>query len=210
MTADKDHLSFLDPLRRYVPLAIWIIAISVVFLIPLKIISYSYLPGDDALRHAAKAVSGKPWSEILILSPVYKMDHEFGWNWLLTNIHVLENANAEDLVIFSVVALFVLVNMAGLAWLKRPEAWLATLLASMLLVLFPVRLLLGRPYLITVAALLTVLFLWRTQRGAPPRKPALLLMVALTAISTFFHGAWYLWLLPVASFFLAGEFQWCI
>src|SRR5580692_12014847 len=129
MTDDNDNSnsSPFDALRRYVPLAAWAVVAFVILAIPLKIVGYGYLPGDDALRHAAKAVSGKPWSEILILSPVYKMDHEFGWNWLLTNIHVLENANAEDLVIFSVVALFVLVNMAGLAWLKRPEAWLATL-----------------------------------------------------------------------------------
>lgn len=208
MADDNHHSFFLDPLRRYVPLAVWIIAILVVLMVPLKIISYGYLPGDDALRHAAKAVSGKSWSQILVLSPVYKMDHEFGWNWLLTTVHKLENWDAENLVVFSVVVLFILVNLAGLAWLKRPEAWLAALLASMILKLIPMRFMLGRPYLITLAALMTVLFLWRTYREKPPRMPALLAMVALTAVSTFFHGAWYLWALPIAAFFLAGEFHW--
>ena len=210
MTDDKDHFSFLAPLRRYVPLAVWIIAILVVLMIPLKIISLDYLPGDDALRHAAKAVSGKSWSEILTLDPVYKMDHEFGWNWLLTNIHVWENWDVEKLVLFSVVALFVLVNLAGLIWLKRPEAWLITLLATIILSVIPQRFMLGRPYLITVAALLTVLFLWRMHRATPPRKPAFLTMIAVVTMSVFFHGAWYLWVLPVAAFFLAGEFRWSI
>ena len=50
--------------RRYVPLAVWLVVALVILAIPLKIISYGYLPGDDALRHCAKAVSGKPWTEI--------------------------------------------------------------------------------------------------------------------------------------------------
>ena len=208
MTADTDHSPSFNPVSRYVPLAAWVISILVVLIIPLKIVSIGYLPGDDALRHAAKAVSGKPWSEILVLNPVYKMDHEFGWNWLLSLVHGWENWNAEAMVVFSVVTLFLLVNIAAMVWLKRPEAWLITLLASMILALLPGRLMLGRPYLITVSALLTVLFLWRVQRKAPPQMPALALMVALAALCTFMHGAWYLWVLPVAAFFLAGEFRW--
>lgn len=207
MTSDKDDS--LAPLRRYVPLAVWVVVILVLFLIPLKIIGYGYLPQDDALRHAAKAVSGKPWSEIMVLNPVYRMDHEFGWNGLLACLHSWTNWDAEALVIFSVVSLFFLVNVAALPWLKRPEAWLITLLAAMIASLVPIRYLLGRPYLITVAALIMVLCLWRAHRDAPPKKSALLLMIVLTAISTFFHGAWYLWALPIAAFFLAGEFLWC-
>src|SRR5215469_6060118 len=195
MADENNHFPFLEPLRRYVPLIVWIIVIAVIILIPLKIMDYGYLPGDDALRHAAKAVSGKPWSEILVLSPVYKMDHEFGWNWLLTSIHHLVNWDADNLVFFSVVAMFVLVNLAGLVWLKRPEAWLATMLMAMVFALIPVRFTLGRPYLITLASLITVLYLWRTFREKPPQKPAMILMVAHAAISTFFHGAWYLWVL---------------
>src|SRR5215469_12318673 len=188
MTADTDHSPSFNPVSRYVPLAAWVISILVVLIIPLKIVSIGYLPGDDALRHAAKAVSGKPWSEILVLNPVYKMDHEFGWNWLLSLVHGWENWNAEAMVVFSVVTLFLLVNIAAMVWLKRPEAWLITLLASMILALLPGRLMLGRPYLITVSALLTVLFLWRANCTAPPKKPALALMIALAAVCTFMHG----------------------
>ena len=210
MTADTDSSSYLAPIRRYVPLAIWVIVISVIVLIPMKIIGYGYLPEDDALRHAAKAVSGKPWSEILVLSPVYKIDHEFGWNWLLRRAHLLENWDAEALVVFSVVLLFILVNLAGVAWLRRPEAWLVMVVASMVLVSLPMRLVLGRPYLITVASLVSILYLWRIRRGSPPGKSDFALMSAFTACSVFFHGAWYLWALPIGSFFLAGEFLWGI
>lgn len=210
MTADTDYSPVSNFLRRYVPIAAWVVAILVVILIPLKIIAYGYLPGDDALRHAAKAVSGKPWSQILVLNPVYKMDHEFGWNWLLTRLHLWTNWDAENLVLFSVVALFVLVNLSGLLWLKRPEAWLVALLAAMVLAIIPMRFLLGRPFLVTVAAVITVLHLWRIRRGAPPNPAALVVMTVAAACSAFFHGAWYLWALPIASFFFAGQFRWCL
>ena len=130
MTDGHSNPSPLDPLKRYVPLAVWAIVILVILAIPLKIIGYGYLPGDDALRHAAKAVSGKSWSEILVLNPTYKIDHEFGWNLLLEKIHLWTNWDAESLVIFSVVSLFILVGWSALPWLKRPEAWLVTLMTG--------------------------------------------------------------------------------
>src|SRR5208282_1688937 len=112
MTDDHGNYpaSPLEALRRYVPLAVWAIVVLVILAIPLKIIGYGYLPGDDALRHAAKAVSGKSWSEILVLNPVYVIDHEFGWNLLLEKIHLWTNWDAERLVLFSVVSLFILVG----------------------------------------------------------------------------------------------------
>ena len=54
-------------MSRYIPSIVWGLILAIILLIPFKIISYGYLPSDDALRHAAKAVSGKTWSEILIL-----------------------------------------------------------------------------------------------------------------------------------------------
>ena len=45
--------------KRYIPLAVWIAIVFTIILIPLKIISYGFLPMDDALRHAAKTISGK-------------------------------------------------------------------------------------------------------------------------------------------------------
>ena len=99
-------LSFLEPFRRYVPLAAWAIVILLLLVIPLKVISYGYLPGDDALRHAAKAVSGKTWPEILVLGPAFHFDPNWGWHWLLEKIHLSTNWDAERLVVFSVLTLF--------------------------------------------------------------------------------------------------------
>src|SRR5689334_22324101 len=74
-------------LARYVPLVSWIIAVMTVILIPSKIISYGYLPQDDALRHAAKAVSGKPWQEILVMRSDFLIDPHPGWHAILGFIH---------------------------------------------------------------------------------------------------------------------------
>jgi hypothetical protein len=210
MTDGQSNSSPFDPLKRYVPLAVWVIVIFVILLIPLKIISYGYLPGDDALRHAAKAVSGKSWSEILVLSPVYQIDHEFGWNLLLEKIHLWTNCNASSLVVFSVVSLFILVGWSVLPWLKRPEAWLATLTLVTLVAAVCGRMTLGRPYLVTFAVLLTILFLWQKFGASPPKKWMLLLATILFALGTFVHGVWYLWVLLLGAFFLAGEFRWSI
>ena len=73
----------LNSLRRYVPLAVWAIAIFTVLAIPLKIIGYGYLPMDDILGDSAKAVSGKPWPEILVFGSSFQIDPQFGWNLFL-------------------------------------------------------------------------------------------------------------------------------
>src|SRR6266853_413606 len=112
--------------RRYVPLFAWLVVVTVFLAIPLKIISLGYLPGDDALRHAAKAVSGKPWPEILVVGDAYRIDQSLGWHGILGWLHHLMGWNAEGLVIFSVVGLFLVANCAMLPWLKRPEAWLVS------------------------------------------------------------------------------------
>jgi hypothetical protein len=210
MTDGQSNSSLLDSLKRYVPLAVWAIVLLVILAMPLRILEYGYLPGDDALRHAAKAVSGKSWSEILVLNPLYVIDHEFGWNLLLEKIHLWTNWNAESLVIFSVVSLFILVGWSALPWLKRPEAWLVTLTLATLVAAVCGRMTLGRPYLVTFAVLQTILFLWQKFGVSPPKKWMLLLATALFALGTFVHGVWYLWVLLLGAFFLAGEFRWAI
>lgn len=205
---DRLNPAGFEPLRRYVPLAVWVIVSLTLLVIPLKIIQYGYLPGDDALRHAGKAVSGKSWQEVLVMNDTYKIDHEYGWSLLLEKIHTAFDASADAIVIFSVVSLFVLAGLAALPWLRYPETWLMTLTLGMIAALFPGRLLLGRPYIITIAALLSLLLLWRQFGSAKPRWWMAGVMTGLITASVYFHGTWYLWVLPVAAFFLAGQFRW--
>jgi hypothetical protein len=217
MTDDNGNFSSspLDALRRYVPLAVWAIVILVILAIPLKIIGYGYLPADDALRHAAKAVSGKPWPEILVVGPAFQIDHNYGWHFLLRQIYLRskcdppnEACDTEKLVVFSVVALFTLVGWSALPWLKRPEAWLIALTAAVLTSDVPLRFLIGRPFILTIAGLLTILFAWQAHGTSPPKWWTAVWMASLITACTYVHGVWYLWALPVAAFFLAGQFRW--
>src|SRR5208337_4160398 len=97
-------------LKRYVPLAVWIAVLFTIIVIPLKIIGYGFLPMDDALRHAAKAVSGKSWQQILVLRDDFPIDPSPGWQKILEWIYNWQNCSAETLVVFSVVALMLLVT----------------------------------------------------------------------------------------------------
>ena len=194
-----------EKFRRYVPLAVWLMVALVILAIPLKIIGYGFLPGDDALRHAAKAVSEKPWSEIIVTGEVFKIDQSLGWHGFLGSLHRATGWDAESLVVFSVVALFLLVNSAMLPWLKRPEAWLVALLAANLISDVPQRFMLGRPFTVTCTVMMTILFLAQT---CPPNLKNFILITVLLTVSTFVHGVWYLWVLPIAAFFFAGQFRW--
>ncbi len=194
-----------EKLRRYVPLLVWLLVGLVLLVIPLKILEYGYLPADDALRHGAKAVSGQAWPEILVVGDAFKLDHNLGWHALLGAVHQATGWGAESLVLFSVVSLFLLVNGAALAWLRRPEAWLAALLAAMVVSDLPQRFLLGRPFLLTLTGLLVLLF--AVQQSRPGWKHFLLFTALITGCA-FMHGVWYLWALPLAAIFFAGQFRW--
>jgi hypothetical protein len=201
--------SFLESFRRYVPLAAWMIVILLLLIIPLKVISYGYLPGDDALRHAAYSVSGKTWPEILVLGPTFHFDPNWGWHWLLGKVHVWENWDAGALVVFCVVMLFLVSNGAAVACLKRPEAWLAGFVLVALVSDLTQRFLLGRPFVLTVAAMAVILFTWQRHGSSSPKWRTVAWMTPLIAAAVFLHGVWYLWALMVAAFFLAGQFRWC-
>ena len=196
-----------EKFRRYVAPAAWLIVALVILAIPLKIISVGYLPADDALRHAAKAVSGKPWPEILVVGNTFKIDQSLGWHGILGWIHQTMGWNAEGLVIFSVVVLFLIVNGAMLPWLKRPEAWLVALLAAMVVSDLPQRFMLGRPFILTSTVLMTLLFAVQNKK---PGAGMFALVVVLITACTYIHGVWYLWLLPVAAFLFAGQFRWSL
>ena len=138
-------------LVQYIVLGIAVIGMVI---IPLRIIGYGFLPQDDALRHSAKVISGKNWDEILVIRDDIKMDTHPGWHYILNVFHKATGANTERLVVFSVVSLFALFCLIPLFLIKRQEAWLAALLTFIIFnPSFAMRLLLGRPYIITMTAI---------------------------------------------------------
>jgi hypothetical protein len=98
-------------IKRYIPLAVWILVVSTIIFIPLKIIECGFLPGDDVLRHAAKTISGKSWQQILVMRGDFPIDPSPGWQKILEWVHTVHPGDAESLVIFSVVALMLLVTL---------------------------------------------------------------------------------------------------
>ena len=89
---------------------------------PLRVLAQGYLPGDDALRHAAKAVGGRSWTEILLLRPEITLDSNPGWHALLGALHRFFGLGAVDLVLASVALLFVLFSLGPVLLLRRPAA----------------------------------------------------------------------------------------
>ena len=196
-------------LERYVPLAVWGVVLIVLMLIALKISSYGYLPGGDLRRHVAKAFTDKPYSEIVVMRPSYTIDHSPGWEWLLRWLHRQVGWGKDALVNFSVVALLLGFFLAPLAWLRRPEAWLLALLGLFLArpTLLGHRLSQGRPFLVTEAILIAMLLAWSRADADRPSRWKIMLTCAGFGLSVWMHGAWYLWLLPVAAFFLSGAWR---
>ena len=192
-------------LKRYVPLVAWIVVVSTIIFIPLKIIGYGFLPMDDALRHAAKTISGKSWQQILVMRSDFPIDPSPGWQKVLEWVHGGFGGNAESLVGFSVVALMLLVTLSALPWLRRPEAWLTALfITSVFAPACTTRFARGRPYLLTDAVLIVILLLWSRQSEDRPLRLALVFTPLLVAASAWIHGSWYLLCLPGAAILFAG------
>ena len=192
-------------LKRYVPLSVWIVAITTILFVPLKIISYGFLPMDDALRHAAKTISGKTWQQILVMRSDLPIDPSPGWQAILAWVHQGFGGNAGALVVFSVVALMLLVTMCALPWFRHPEAWLAALfIAAVFIPACTTRFARGRPYILTDAVLITILFLWSRASADRPGRSALIFTPLLVAASAWIHGSWYLLCLPGAAILFAG------
>lgn len=180
--------------------------ILTILVIALKITGYGYLPPDDSLRHAGKAVSGKSWSEILVMRERFSMDHNPGWHWILGGLHRSAGWGTDALVTFSVVALFALFGWSALPWLRRPEAWMTALLVFAIVAPSIIgRMSLGRPYILTMTITVVLLLMWtRSERWS---WPMLAFSSVLIALSVWIHGSWYLLSLPVGVFVLCGQWR---
>ncbi|MGD1086664.1 MAG: hypothetical protein ABSA47_18150 [Verrucomicrobiota bacterium] len=194
--------------QRHIPLLCLAGVLGACLLIPLRIIGYDFVPAGDARRHVAKALIDKEYPQIVVLPPEYKVDQSPGWDWILRHLHRATGWGEDGLMSFSVVATLLCVLAAGLPWLRRPEAWLAALLAQ--LAALPdlmVRLDQGRPYLVSEGVLICLLFGWaEEEEGAPSRRKIGLTVIGF-ALSVWVHGTWYLWVLVPAAFFLAGAWR---
>ena len=184
----------------------WLVALCVLA-VPLRLVAGGFLPGDDVLRHAAKAVSGRDWRDVLVLAPGVTMDSHPGWHALLELLHRLTHATAPDLAVLSVVGLFVLVSLPALFLMRRPEAWLAALLvAGPTEPVAVARLFLGRPFLVSLALLLTLCLLVPREAARVPLRHQVPLIAAFGVVA-WIHPSWHLFLLPVLACLLARRWR---
>jgi hypothetical protein len=189
-----------------VPVLVRLLALATVVVIPLRVLGTGFLPPDDALRHAAKVVSGKAWVEIMVLRSDVSVDPHPGWHALLGWVHRSTGAGTHSLVLAAVLALFFALHAPPLLLLRRPEAWLMAW--GGFCVLDPpglVRFMLGRPFLVSVAAFLTLCLLWR--RLAEPRLAlgAACTCAVAVAVAAWTHPSWYLFALFPLTLLLVGE-----
>ncbi|MGP8240113.1 MAG: hypothetical protein ACLQVW_32520 [Limisphaerales bacterium] len=195
-------------LQRWVPLLAWLMVGAACAGIFSKTLGYGYIPPGDARRYVAKAVTDKEYGEILVLGPTYQMNFSPGWEWLLLRLHRSTGWGEDGLIVFSAGGLLLLILVAGLPWLRYPEAWLAALLAVCVPLpgLMP-RWLQGRPFLISEAALLWLLLAWRRDSDKKPSWGKILGSMAAFALAAWMHGTWYLYGLLLGSFFLAQRWR---
>ena len=136
MKASLLHVQFLHMQNIYcISRFVVIVFVAIVFamLIPLKILSGGYLPYDDALRHAAKAVSGKDWQDILVVREELWMDSHPGWHFFLEKIHSVFGVEQDFLVAFSIFFLFCMVVITGIVCVKFPEMFFLSLIPAKIL-----------------------------------------------------------------------------
>ncbi|MFO7871998.1 MAG: hypothetical protein R6V03_11290 [Kiritimatiellia bacterium] len=194
--------------HRFVPLFVLGAALLVFLLIPLRIVSMGFLPADDVMRHSAKVVSGRDWSDILILREDIETDSHPGWHSVLRAVHSLTRDGPEPLAVFSMTALFLVACALPALSMKRPEAWMIALLTAVSARPgWTMRLMLGRPFLVSVAVLLVICL---SARRLESRRSPWALLTALTAgmtAATWMHCSWYLFALPLICFVAARRFR---
>lgn len=185
-----------------------IVFIAMVFAVfaPLKILSEGYLPYDDALRHAAKAVSGKDWQNILVLREEMWLDSHPGWHSFLEAVHKISGADADQLVAFSIFLLFAGVLAAGIFYGVYPELFFLSLI--LLLFLHPswaLRLCIGRPLLASMGWLIFFLKLSGHEETSKKSTIQHFFLIILTALVSWFHCQWYLYLFPLVAVYVSGN-----
>lgn len=170
----------------------------------LKIVDYAFIPPDDALRHAATAVSERSYTEVVLFAEdVPAVDTTPGWHTLLRFLHRFVGLDKYGLVSFSVFILFLVVVAAPLVLLRRPEAWgIALLLGVVVNPGYSVRLAFGRPFLLTTTALVVFVLVWDRLTAHPRDRRTLALCAAAAVVATWLHSTWFLlYAVPLASLF---------
>jgi len=187
-------------LERLLRSALLVLCLALFLLIPAKIVSYGYLPPDDALRHSAYAVTDRGWSDIMLLNPELRPenDGQAGWNSFLRIVHKVTGWSATRIADFSVILAFLTFTVSGLVASGNPPAWL--LACTLMAVIEPglmTKLLLGRPLFLTMSTVVILTFIWMRDRPVPWRIELPIVFAVLAIDITAHSSAWYLWAIAI-------------
>jgi hypothetical protein len=193
---------------RLVPLAARLLAAACLFLCISVVAERGAFPEDDALRHAAKAVADRDWSEILVLRPDVTVDSHPGWHALLGLVRDLTGARAPSLVLLSVFLVFCLVTLVPVFTLRRPEAWLLALVPLSVTSIGAIaRWTIGRPFGVSIAFLLLLCLLWGRNPTRTSGARQLALLGVCFGLVVWIHPSWHLYGLPIAACCLARRWR---
>ena len=155
-------------------------------------------------------MSGKPWPEFFVLGDTSKLTTTSAGTEILGAMHRATDWGAESLVIFSVVALFISCEWCGAAVAQAAGSVAGRAAAAMVVSDLPQRFLLGRPFILTITVLMTILFVAARSAAAKMAEffagsPALIAASAFRPRRLVFCGC-----CRSAAFFFAGQFRWAL
>ncbi len=194
--------------HRIIRSTILLLCLGTLILVSLRILGHGYMPGDDALRHVAKVVSGKPWADILIIRPEITMDSHPGWHEILTFFQNATGSEKNSLLNFSVLFLFLSFTLPVVFYFRRCEAWIAALAISAVFFFGPIyRLFYGRPFVVSMCIVVLFCFLWDKIRDKKYPWVQLAILAFVTTLGTWIHGTWYLYVLLLFALILARQWR---
>lgn len=195
-------------IHRFARSFILLMCLCTLLLTCLRVIGQGYFPSDDALRHVAMVVSGKPWTEILVIRPEITMDSHPGWHAILRGFQSLTGGDKILLLNFSVIFLFCAFTLPPVFYFRRCEAWIGAMALSAVFFFGPVyRLFYGRPYITSMIMVLLFCFLWDRIRDRKRPWTELAALASVAALAAWIHGAWYLFTLPLFALILARQWR---
>ena len=197
------------PATRLWEILSFAVLLSVILFAPAKIGSLGFYPPDDANRHVGKAISGKPWNQILVMRKDITTDMHHGWDTLLTFLHKRFGIGKYGLMAFSVSFCFILFAAVPLFFLRRPESWLIVFgFFTLFDPVEPLRFFVGRPFIVGCAMLNLLLLTWRNFAGPKTRFGWMAVLVAVIALMDWLAPtAAYLLGIPLLGFALAREWR---
>jgi hypothetical protein len=185
-----------------------IILLFVVFLfVPYRILNFGFMPTDDANRHVAFSVTDRNWTDVLEIEPNLSADHNAGWHYVLKKVHKYLGINKEALLKTVIISLFLIFNLVGTLLSPNIASWIIVML---LIFVFDrssfIRLLLGRPFIISFIVTLILFKLWFIE----PKKQIssiskYLISIFFISLAVWLHGTWYTFLLLPVALLLSGK-----